>query len=319
MMYFLLIIGFLLLIKGADFFVEGSSGVAKKFHVPPMIIGLTIVAMGTSAPECAVSIAAALKGNNAIAISNVIGSNIFNLIVVCGVCAVLAPLVIDSRTLKLEFPMSILAGIILFFMGADFLYRGTGSDNRLGRLDGVILLLLFTAFLIWMVLSAKKAMNENFSQEEYKDLSGLTCTLYILGGMAAIVFGGDLVVDSASDIAASFGLSQTLIGLTIVSVGTSLPELVTSVVAAGKGENEMALGNVIGSNLFNILLVLGISSVISPVGVGLNSLYDAVLLTVMSLAVYIFALTRKRIGRLEGAGMIVMYAVYMYYICVRPQ
>lgn len=319
MMYFLLIIGFLLLIKGADFFVEGSSGVAKKFHVPPMIIGLTIVAMGTSAPECAVSIAAALKGNNAIAISNVIGSNIFNLIVVCGVCAVLAPLVIDSRTLKLEFPMSILAGIILFFMGADFLYRGTGSDNRLGRLDGVILLLLFTAFLIWMVLSAKKAMNENFSQEEYKDLSGLTCTLYILGGMAAIVFGGDLVVDSASDIAASFGLSQTLIGLTIVSVGTSLPELVTSVVAAGKGENEMALGNVIGSNLFNILLVLGISSVISPVGVGLNSLYDAALLTIMSLAVYVFAVTRKKIGRLEGAGMIVMYAVYMYYICVRPQ
>lgn len=319
MMYFLLIIGFLLLIKGADFFVEGSSGVAKKFHVPPMIIGLTIVAMGTSAPECAVSIAAALKGNNAIAISNVIGSNIFNLIVVCGVCAVLAPLVIDSRTLKLEFPMSILAGIILFFMGADFLYRGIGSDNRLGRLDGVILLLLFTAFLIWMVLSAKKAMNENFSQEEYKDLSGLTCTLYILGGMAAIVFGGDLVVDSASDIAASFGLSQTLIGLTIVSVGTSLPELVTSVVAAGKGENEMALGNVIGSNLFNILLVLGISSVISPVGVGLNSLYDAALLTIMSLAVYVFAVTRKKIGRLEGAGMIVMYAVYMYYICVRPQ
>lgn len=319
MMYFLLIIGFLLLIKGADFFVEGSSGVAKKFHVPPMIIGLTIVAMGTSAPECAVSIAAALKGNNAIAISNVLGSNIFNLIVVCGVCAILTPLVIDSRTLKLEFPMSILAGIILFFMGADFLLKGSKAENMLGRLDGLILLLLFAAFLVWMVLSAKKAMNDNDSQEEYKDLSGLTCALYILGGMAAIIFGGDLVVDSASDIAASFGLSQTLIGLTIVSVGTSLPELVTSFVAARKGENEMALGNVIGSNLFNILLVLGISSFIFPIGVGMNSLYDAVLLTVMSLVVYVFAVTRKKIGRAEGILMLVMYGVYMYYICVRPQ
>lgn len=319
MMYFLLIIGFLLLIKGADFFVEGSSGVAKKFHVPPMIIGLTIVAMGTSAPECAVSIAAALKGNNAIAISNVLGSNIFNLIVVCGLCAILTPLVIDSRTLKLEFPMSILAGIILFFMGADFLFKGSKAENMLGRLDGLILLLLFAAFLVWMVLSAKKAMNSNNSQEEYKDLSGLTCALYILGGMAAIIFGGDLVVDSASDIAASFGLSQTLIGLTIVSVGTSLPELVTSFVAARKGENEMALGNVIGSNLFNILLVLGISSFISPIGVGMNSLYDAVLLTAMSLVVYVFAATRKKIGRLEGILMVIMYGIYMYYICVRPQ
>lgn len=317
MMYLWLIIGFVLLIKGADYFVEGSSGVAKKFHVPPMIIGLTIVAMGTSAPECAVSIMAALKGSNEIAISNVIGSNFFNLIVVCGVCALLSPLFIEKKTLTKEFPMAIGAGVLLFILVSDVLYRSKDSENILGRVDGVLLLILFAAFLIWMILSAKKARSEIAETEDYEELSGIKCLIFIIGGMAAIMYGGNLVVDSASKIAATFGLSQTLIGLTIVAVGTSLPELVTSVVAARKGENDMALGNVIGSNLFNVLLVLGISSVISPIPVAQHSRMDLILLTVGSIIVYIFAATKKKIGRIEGILMLLMYAGYMYYICVR--
>ncbi|MFA9463768.1 MAG: calcium/sodium antiporter [Velocimicrobium sp.] len=317
MMYVWLIIGFVLLIKGADYFVEGSSGVAKKFHVPTMIIGLTIVAMGTSAPECAVSIAAALKGNNEIAISNIIGSNMFNLVVVCGICAILSPLLIDKKTLKVEFPMAIGAGVLLLVLASDNIYRGKTAINVLGRLDGIILLVLFVLFLAWMVLSAKVARRQMEEMVEDKTLSGIKCLVFILGGIIAIVVGGDLVVDSASDIASTFGLSQTLIGLTIVSIGTSLPELVTSLVAAKKGEVDMALGNVIGSNLFNILLVLGISSTIAPITVASTSQIDLIILTVMSLIIYLIAAKKSKIERRDGIVMLLMYVSYMYYICVR--
>lgn len=311
MMYVWLVAGFVLLIKGADFFVEGSSGIAKNLRVPSLIIGLTIVAMGTSAPELAVSTAAALKGNNAIAVSNVIGSNLFNLIVVCGVCAILSPLHIQLKTLKEEFPISIAAGILLLI----FAY----TRKSLGRIEGIVFLLLFVLFMYWMVKSALKARKEGAAivEEEIKSLPMWKCLVFIVGGIGAIVLGGDVVVDSASDIAATFGLSQTLIGLTIVAVGTSLPELVTSVVAARKGENEMALGNVIGSNIFNVLLILGVSSAITPISIGIESIYDLVLLTVMSLMVYIFALSRRRLNRTEGIIMIAVYLVYMYYICTR--
>lgn len=311
MMYLWLIVGFVLLIKGADFFVEGSSGIAKNLRVPPMIIGLTIVAMGTSAPELAVSTTAALKGNNAIAVSNVVGSNVFNLIVVCGVCAVLSPLCIQAKTLREEFPISILAGLLLL----AFSYTG----EALGRAEGMAFLCLFVLFISWMVSSALKARKngEAVEEEEIKSLPIWKCLIYIVGGIAAIVWGGDLVVDSASDIAATFGLSQTLIGLTIVAVGTSLPELVTSMVAAGKGENEMALGNVIGSNIFNILLILGVSSSITPIAIGRENLYDLCLLTAMSLLVYVFSASKKRLGRAEGLIMLLVYVIYMYYICNR--
>lgn len=309
LMYVWLIVGFLLLIKGADYFVDGSSGIAKAFKVPTVIIGLTIVAMGTSAPECAVSIAAAAKGNNAIAISNVIGSNIFNLIVVCGVCAVIAPMTIEISLLKREFPMSILAGILLLVVTLD---------KKLGRFDGVIFLVLFALFLLWMVMSALKARNNlEEGADEIKTLSVPVCLIYIVGGLIAIVVGGDLVVDSASEIAAAFGLSQTLIGLTIVAIGTSLPELVTSVVAARKGETGMALGNVVGSNIFNLLLVLGLSSAISPIAVGMETMYDVILLTIMSFLVFTFTWTKKKLTRSEGIIMIVTYVAYMYYICIR--
>ena len=297
------IIGFVLLVKGADFFVEGSGSVAKKFNIPVFIIGMTIVAMGTSAPECAVSISASLRGINGMAISNVIGSNIFNLLVVCGVCALFQPLVIKKETLKKEFPFSVLVAVIIGVMG----------------LAGIILVVIFALFLYWMVRSAKKSMQagEDVEAEEIKDLPIWKCLVFIGGGLVAIVIGGQMVVNCSETIARGFGLSETLIGLTICSIGTSLPELVTSVVAAKKNQAGMALGNVIGSNIFNILLVGGLASAISPIAMNMNNLIDIVILVIVSL--YIMALVWKKqlLTRAGGVSMLAVYAAYMVYICVR--
>ena len=314
----ILVIGFVLLIKGADFFVEGSSSVAKKFNVPSLIIGMTIVAMGTSLPELAVSVTASMTGNNTLAVSNVAGSNIFNLMVDCGACALFAPLTIEKNTLLKEFPFSIICAGLLVVLG--FL------GMSLGRVDGIIFLVIFIVYLLWMIRSAKQARNagdkleeaeEELVEEEIKILPMWKCLLFIVGGMIAIKFGGDFVVDGASAIAAGFGLSQTLIGLTIVALGTSLPELVTSIVAARKDEVDMALGNVIGSNIFNILLILGVAAAISPITFLMENIIDIVILIVMSLVVWIFAWTSKEINRKEGIMMLLMYAVYMVYICIR--
>lgn len=315
--YVLLIVGFVLLIKGADFFVEGSSGVAKKLKVPALIIGMTIVAMGTSLPECAVSVAASIAGNNELAVSNVVGSNIFNLMVVCGACAMFCPLAVKVNILKKEFPFSILMAGLLLVIG----YIGM----IVGRVDGVILLAVFTAFLVWMVCSALHArkadkaleLEAEEAVESSKEIPIWLCLIYIAGGAAAIALGGNLVVDSASAIATAFGLSQNLIGLTIVAMGTSLPELVTSIVAARKDEVDMALGNVIGSNIFNILFVLGVAATISPVAFIMENVIDIVILMSMSIVVLGFAWSRKKIGRWEGLFMLLIYAGYMVYICVR--
>lgn len=306
----ILLVGFVLLIKGADFFVEGSSSVAKRLRVPSMIIGLTIVAMGTSLPECAVSVTASITNNNALAVSNAVGSNIFNLMVVCGMCALFTPLAVQQNTLKKEFPFSILCALLLMVTG----YIGM----TLGRMDGIILLVVFVGFLLWMIQSALKARaNNQEEEEEYKILPVWRCIVYIVGGAAGIAFGGDFVVDGASVIAASLGLSQTLIGLTVVALGTSLPELVTSIVAAKKDEVDMALGNVIGSNIFNILFVLGIAGTISPIAFLTENVIDIVILVIVSAIVWIFAWTKEKIGRTEGIIMLAIYAAYVVYICIR--
>lgn len=307
----LLIAGFALLVKGADYFVEGSGAIAKKFKVPVFIIGMTIVAMGTSAPECAVSISASLQGSNGMAISNVIGSNIFNLLVVCGVCALFQPLVIKKETLKKEFPFSIVAAVLIGIMGL--------IGMTVGHADGIILVAIFGIFLIWMVRSARKSMQagEDIEAEEIKDLPILKCLVYIVGGLAAIVVGGQLVVNEAEVIARGFGLSETLIGLTICSIGTSLPELVTSVVAAKKNQAGMALGNVIGSNIFNILLVGGLASAISPIEVNMNNIIDIILLIIISLYIMLLVWKKQLLTRMGGVSMLVIYAAYMVYICAR--
>ena len=309
----LLLVGFVFLLKGADFFVDGSSSVAKKLKVPSLIIGLTIVAMGTSLPELSVSITASMAGSNALAVSNVIGSNIFNLMVVLGMSAVLSVIEVSDDVTKRDFPFSVFCAVLLLVLG----YLGM----ELSRVDGLIFLALFIGFLAYQVLSAlrarKAALAEEQDGEEIKNIPMWLAVVYIVGGAVAVKFGGDWVVNSAKTIAAFLGLSENLIGLTIVAMGTSLPELVTSVVAARKNELDMAVGNVVGSNVFNILMILGVAATLSPIGFIMENVVDIAVLLGFSLLVWVFCFTKKKLGRIEGAIMLLAYAAYAVYICLR--
>ncbi len=319
----LLAVGFTLLVKGADFFVEGSSSVAKKLAVPSIIIGLTIVAMGTSLPETAVSVTASLVNNNELAISNVVGSNIFNLMFVIGVCSILATIYVQKETVTRDIPLSIICALLLLVLG--ILAIGDASGMTIGRLDGIIFIIVFAGYIGMMIKSALKARaegreaeaNDEIDVEELKVMSYPKSILYIIGGAAAIAIGGDLTVDTASRIAIDLGMSQTLVGLTIVSIGTSLPELVTSVVAARKNEIDMAVGNAVGSNVFNILMVLGIASAINPLSLIRENIIDILILIAFSAVVWIFAATKKKISRKEGIAMVAMYFIYAVYIVLR--
>ncbi|WP_330684318.1 calcium/sodium antiporter [Sporofaciens musculi] len=320
--YILLIIGFVLLIKGADYFVDGSSSVARLLKVPTIVIGLTVVAFGTSMPEFSVSVTAAMRGDNDLAVSNVLGSNIFNLLVVLGCCALVNPVQAKWSLLKKEFPFSIFVTVILLLLNSDFSITKVlsgGGQFVLGRWGGMLFLVLFLIFLYATVKEALTARDrqEADDADEYKALSPLKSGMYIGCGLAGIILGGNLVVDSASTIAVRFGLSQTFIGLTIVALGTSLPELVTSVVAAGKGENDLAVGNVVGSNIFNILLILGASASIKPIVMDITAVYDTVILIGASLLVYLAALSKREIRRNEGVIFLLAYAAFFVYILVR--
>lgn len=316
-----LVIGFGFLMKGADFFVEGSSSIAKRLKVPPIIIGLTIVAMGTSLPETAVSVTASLVNNNELAISNVVGSNIFNLMMVVGVCSILTPILVQKETVTRDIPFSVACALAL--VGLGILAVGDRSGMTLGHLDGIIFLVLFAGYILVMIRSAMKARAEGKDieiegvEEELGILSWPKSIIFIVGGAAAIAFGGDLTVDAASRIAIDLGMSQTLVGLTIVSIGTSLPELVTSVVAARKNEVDMAVGNAVGSNIFNILMVLGIASAINPVALIRENIIDIAILIAFSLIVWIYAATKRKISRKEGISMVCMYLIYAGYIILR--
>lgn len=305
----LLVVGLVGLIKGADFFVEGASNVAKRFKVPSLIIGLTIVAMGTSLPETAVSISASIAGSNSLAISNVSGSNLFNLLGVVGFCCILQKVNVDKDTIKRDIPYSILAAVLLVLLGM------TGG-MMLGRLDGVILLAFFGFFLFLMMKSALKAMNNSEDDKEVTQSIPMSIVC-IVGGAAAIALGGDWVVDSASTLAIAFGMTETMVGLTIVAVGTSLPEFVTSIVAARKGEVDMALGNAIGSNVFNILMVLGVAAVISPIGFVMSNAIDIIAVIVATFVCWVVAAKNKSFGRVMGIFMVVSYFAYMVYVVMR--
>ena len=320
--YILLIIGFVLLIKGADFFVDGSSSVAKILKVPTIIIGLTVVAFGTSMPELSVSVTAALRGSNDLAVSNVLGSNIFNLLVVLGCCALVKPVAAKWSLLKKEFPFSILITIILLLVDSDFSIMKILDGNQgfvLGRWAGLLFLILFVLYIYATVKSAlcSRAEAKDMEEEEYKTMSPLKSGIYIVIGLIGIVWGGNLVVDSASNIALTFGWSQTFIGLTIVALGTSLPELVTSVVAARKGENDLAVGNVVGSNIFNILLILGVSSFITPITLDVTAVYDTIILIIASIVVYVSAISKREIQRKEGILFLVCYFAFFLYVFMR--
>ncbi len=307
MQYVLLIVGFALLIKGADFFVEGSASVAKRLKIPGVIIGLTVVAFGTSTPEASVSIAAAINGNNGIAVGNVIGSNIFNLLAILGLCGLVATLDVDKDILKRDYIFSVI--VTLDLGGMLFI----GSD--INRIEGIILLLLFAYFLFYTISAALKDRNQ--ASDNYKVLPAWQSATYIIGGLVAIIFGGNIVVKSASFIASEFGLSDSLIGLTIVAIGTSLPELVTSFVATKKGESGIAVGNVVGSNIFNIIFILGMSASIKPISVDIFSLYDVIFLVISTLVVWWLAGNDGKIKRLEGALLLLMYLAYTVYIVLR--
>ena len=305
MMYVLLIVGFILLIKGADFFVDGASSTAKLLKVPSVIIGLTIVAMGTSAPEAAVSISAGLSGSSDIALSNVIGSNIFNLLIVVGVSAIICPMKTEKVILRRDIWWSLGAAAATLIMMTDMKISGA---------EGILLLGGMAAYIAVLVFDARKKRDEG---DEVKAMSPLKSIIYIVGGLAAIIIGGDLVVDSACDIAAAFGMSEALIGLTIVAAGTSLPELVTSIVAAKKGDSGLALGNVVGSNIFNILFILGSASALTTINVAPELFIDTAILIAVTLLMYFLCRSKDKTSRGEGTLCVLVYAAYMAYIILR--
>ena len=305
MEYLLLLIGFVLLIKGADFFVDGSSSLARIMKVPSVIIGLTIVAMGTSAPEASVSVNAALAGSNDIAISNVIGSNLFNGLVVVGVCAFMAGFKTNPEILKRDMPLNIIVTAILCIMLLD---------RHINRIEGIILLIGMAVYIAVMVISALKNRE---TADECKILSLPKSLIFIIGGLIAVIFGGTLVVDNACLIAKDFGVSENFIGLTIIAIGTSLPELVTSITATRKGDSGLALGNAIGSNLFNILFILGMSATICPLNVLSESIIDCIILLVSAVILYVFARTKKTMNRWEGIVCVFLYVGYTAYLLIR--
>lgn len=327
MVYLFLLLGFLFLVKGADYFVDGSSSIAKYFNVPPLIIGLTIVAFGTSAPEAAVSITASIQGQNGIALGNVIGSNIFNLLCVVGMSAFISTLPVKKSILLKEFPFLLLSSIVLFILCNDFVFQKS-SISILSSGDGLILLLFFIIFIYYLLGVALKSRKE--TKIDYDDLvlskdnsSGNTCACEIslskslimsIVGIIGIILGGKLVVDCASDIAMTFGVSEKMIGLTIVSIGTSLPEFVTSVIAASKGESDIALGNVIGSNVFNILFILGLSSLISPIPVDPSLFFDIAIMILITIVTYLFSIRKKDVNKFESIILIAAYAIYMMLV-----
>lgn len=321
MEYLVLIIGFVLLIKGADFFVDGSAAVAKKLGIPAVIVGLTIVSIGTSAPELAVSTISAIKGSSGIALGNVIGSNILNTLVVLGATAIAAPLYIKKESIKRDFMVCLIVSILLFvlcFTGIDI--------NTVSRMEGSILLVLCLAYISYLIYVTKKSKdNIKITEQEKNEINNIKILpKVIIGilGITGIVFGGQLVVDSATDIAKQLGMSDKLIGLTIVAMGTSLPELVTSVIAVLKGQNEIAIGNVLGSNIFNILLILGTSSMISPIEVAQVFRVDVLVLISITLLlgtiIFVFCKDKvKKLNKIEGIMLISIYITYTIYIIMR--
>ena len=308
--YIILILGFILLIKGADVFVDSASNIAKKFKIPSIIVGLTIVSIGTSTPELAVSLISSIEGSNGIAIGNVLGSNIFNTLMVLGITAIIMPILIKKSTMFKEYLVNIVVslGLLILTFGRTLFNK----EAELSRISGIILLIGCIIYTFYLIKTAK---NSDAEEEEEKDINKIAI------GIIGIVVGGNLVVNSSSSIAYSFGLSDKLIGLTIVAMGTSLPELVTSIVAAIKGENDIAIGNVLGSNIFNILLILGVSSTINPILVRSSLIVDMIFLIFISIILGIFMFTGKKeklsLGKIEGLVLVLLYICYMVFIIYR--
>ena len=300
----LLVLGFTMLIKGADWFVDGTSGIANKLGIPQLVIGLTIVAMGTSAPEAAVSINAALKDNADITIGNVVGSNILNILIILGVTGAIVAVAIQKSTLLIEMPYMLAVTVLLIVMGM--------TGNKISRFEGVIFIAMFVVYLIYLFILAKKGEQEEVKEER----SNLKLIISMIVGGVIVVWGSDVTVDSATAIAKVIGLSERFIGLTIVALGTSLPELVTSVTAAKKGNADIAIGNIVGSNIFNILFVIGISSLIIPINFEPNFIIDSVIAVLAGVLLWISVCKTKKLTRPWSIAMLISYAGYLVYLLV---
>lgn len=307
----LLAVGFVLLVKGADWFVEGASKVAEKFGIPQLVIGLTIVAMGTSLPEAAVSVSAALKGSAEITIGNIVGSNIMNILLILGITSVITPIAVQKSTVKYEIPFVIAVSGLLMGIGC--------SDHVVGRSDGVILWVLMLCYLGYLLIMSRKGngmpeMEEDVDAERDQKMPVWKMLLLILAGGVMIVAGSDVAVDAATELARIFGMSERLIGLTIVAFGTSLPELVTSATAAVKGKADIAVGNIVGSNIFNILFVVGTSALITPVVYAPNFFVDSIVCIAAAVLLWVLVVRKKCLGRLGGLCMLAGYGTYFMYL-----
>lgn len=299
----LLALGFAMLAKGADLFVEGASGIAIKLKIPQIIIGLTIVAMGTSAPEAAVSISSALKGSADIAIGNVVGSNILNILIILGISSVITTLAVARDTRRIDIPIMLGASILLLILGLD---------GSIGLLDGIIFLIVFAAYMLYLFLVARNKITEPDIKD--KNMSILKAIVFTVIGLAVIIVGSDISVDSATFLALKMGVSERFIGLTVVALGTSLPELFTSVAAAAKSNADIAIGNIVGSNIFNILFILGLTSIIQTVPFISSFRIDAVIAAAAALVLLLLCLIFKKLNRLSGIVLLLGYAAYFIYL-----
>ena len=312
----LLIGGLLLILLGANGLTDGAASIAKRFNIPSIVIGLTIVAFGTSTPELTVSISSAMKGSSDIAIGNVVGSNIFNILFIVGCTSLVAPIVITRNTLRKEIPLCILSSVVLLVIANDVLLD-KGASNILSTTDGILLLCFFLIFLSYTFAIALDGKSQATDEENHiKQMPMLKSVLFIIGGLCGLVYGGQLFVDGAINIARSLGVSESVIGLTLVAGGTSLPELATSIVAALKKNPEIAIGNVIGSNLFNIFFILGCSATITPMNIlGITNI-DLLVLVGASILMWFFGLffAKRTINRPEGAFFVLCYVAYTVFL-----
>jgi cation:H+ antiporter len=308
----LFVIGFVFLIKGADLLVDGASSIARKFSISPLVIGLTIVSFGTSAPELIVNIFASTSGNTDIAIGNILGSNIVNILLILGISAIIYPLTTKKNTVWKEIPLSLLAAIILAVIVNDAFIDGK-EFSGLTRIDGIVLIAFFIIFLYY-TFGISKVSGEN-EDSDIKTYGNLKSILYVILGLGGLTFGGKWIVDGAVQIAEYFNMSQSLVGLTIVAIGTSLPELATSAVAAYKKQSDIAIGNVVGSNIFNIFFILGVSSIISPLPFQPKSMVDILMVVFSSLILFIVLFIGKKniLQRWQGVLLIAIYILYLAY------
>ncbi|MBE7090826.1 MAG: calcium/sodium antiporter [Clostridiales bacterium] len=307
----LLVVGMALLIKGADFFVDGASAVARAMKISPLIIGLTLVSIGTSLPELSVSLTAAVTGKNDMGLGNVVGSNIFNTFVVIGASALFTTMVVSKSMKKYDIP--VLLGI--YALLATFAFALT--PGVISRVESIVIFALMFAYIAFLIIRSKRGEEETPAEDDEKQRKWYWNLLFILLGGAAIIGGGTLTVNAAEHIALKLGMSELLVGLTVVAVGTSLPELVTSMVAAKKGENDIAVGNAIGSSIFNVVLILGLTGIISPIKVATSSWVDVAVMALSAVMVWLFALKSSKVGKWQGVSLILVYAAYLTYIILR--